>query len=40
MKSNRSFFKTAGIWNSVLHVGLPVLALLIALLVMIFRSIR
>ena len=39
MKADRSFFKTAGIWNSILHVAIPVTVLLIGVLVLIFRSI-
>ena len=37
MKTNRSFFKTAGAWNSIIHVAFPLLVLLIALLVLLFR---
>jgi hypothetical protein len=38
MKINRSFFKTAGIWNSIINVVPPVVALLIYLIVLILRS--
>jgi len=41
MKNNRSFFKTAGICNSILHVAIPAVGLLIALFVFVlFRVIR
>ena len=41
MKTNRSFFKTAGIWNSVMHVTIPAVGLLIALFVfLLFRVFR
>jgi hypothetical protein len=40
MKTNRSFFKTAGIWNSILHAAIPVIGLLIASLVLIFRALN